>query len=64
MQPKSFAITILLTLFSLSSLSFADNPTEPELTEEDVVRIVAEEQRGLTMRKKCLSPLKRLPKSR
>ena len=43
MQPQNLTIAVLLTLLLLSLLSCADKPTDPELTEEDVARIVAEE---------------------
>ena len=44
MQPKNLAISVLIILLlTLVSLGCADNPTEPELTEEDVTHIVAEE---------------------
>ena len=36
-------LTLLLSLLFALSLGCADTPTEPELTEEDVARIVAEE---------------------
>lgn len=40
---KHLFFNVLLPLLLLPFLSCADNPTEPELTEEDVARIVAEE---------------------
>ena len=40
MNPKNLAITFLLALLLILSLGCADTPTEPELTEEDVARIV------------------------
>lgn len=43
MPPKNLTLAVLLTLLLLSLFACADNPTEPELTEEDVARIVAEE---------------------
>ena len=43
MQPNNLVASVLLTLLFLSLLACADNPTEPELTEEDVARIVAQE---------------------
>ena len=42
-HPNNDTPTVLLVLLLLSLLSCADKPTEPELTEEDVARIVAEE---------------------
>ena len=43
MQPNNLIAGVLIALLLMSLLSCADNPTEPELTEEDVARIVAEE---------------------
>ena len=43
MQPQNLTITVLLTLLLILSIGCADKPTAPELTEEDVARIVAEE---------------------
>ena len=42
-QIRSHLINLLLSLLLILSLGCADKPTEPELTEEDVARIVAEE---------------------
>ena len=42
-QPQNPIITFLLTLLLILSLGCTDKPTAPELTEEDVARIVAEE---------------------
>lgn len=43
MRPKNLTITVLLAFLLLSMPGCADKPTTPELTEEDVARIVAEE---------------------
>ena len=43
MHLNNLTITLLLPLLLISFLACADKPTEPELTEEDVARIVAEE---------------------
>ena len=43
MQPKNLTISVLLSLLLILSLGCTDTPTEPELTEEDIARIVAEE---------------------
>ena len=43
MHPKNLTICVLLALLLILSLGCADKPTTPELTEEDVARIVAEE---------------------
>lgn len=43
MQRNNPTIIVLLALLLLSLPGCADNPTQPELTEEDVARIVAEE---------------------
>ena len=40
---KGLTLTVLFVLLFALSVGCADNPTEPELTEEDVARIVAEE---------------------
>ena len=42
-RPQNLAISVLLALLLLSLLGCADKPTELELTEEDIARIVAEE---------------------
>jgi hypothetical protein len=36
MPPQNLTITVLLPLLLILSLGCADNPTEPELTEEEV----------------------------
>ena len=43
MQSNNLTLSVLLSLLLVLSLGCADKPTEPELTEEDVARIVAEE---------------------
>ena len=43
MQSKTLITAVLLALLLVLSLGCADKPTTPELTEEDVARIVAEE---------------------
>ena len=43
MLSKNLTIAFLLAFLLILSLGCADTPTEPELTEEDVARIVAEE---------------------
>ena len=40
---KVLTLTVLFVLLFALSVGCADKPTEPELTEEDVARIVAEE---------------------
>ena len=40
MNPKNRTTTLLLTLLLILSLGCTDTPTEPELTEEDIARIV------------------------
>ena len=42
-RSQNLTTLVLLALLLILSLGCADNPTEPELTEEDVARIVAEE---------------------
>ena len=49
-------LTLLLPLLLISFLACADNPTTPELTEEDVARIVAEELAKLDIEETHLSP--------
>ena len=46
MQPQNLTITLLLPLLLISFLACADKPTTPELTEEDVARIVADKRKG------------------
>ena len=43
MQPQNLTISLLLSLLLILSLGCADNPTEPELTEEEIRQIIAEE---------------------
>ena len=56
MQPQYLTITVLLALLLILSPGCADKPTEPELTEEDVARIVAEELAKITAEETDLSP--------
>ena len=55
-QPHNLAITLLLPLLLILSLGCADKPTAPELTEEDVARIVADELAKITAEETDLSP--------
>ena len=41
MHSNNLIASVMIALLFLSLLSCADKPTEPELTEEDVARIVA-----------------------
>ena len=56
MRPQNLTITLLLPLLLTSFLACADKPTAPELTEEDVARIVAEELAKLDIEETHLSP--------
>ena len=56
MQPQNLTISVLLALLLILSLGCADKPTAPELTEEDVARIVAEELAKITAEETDLSP--------
>ena len=46
MQSQNLTITVLLAFLLLSMPGCADKPTTPELTEEDVARIVADKRKG------------------
>ena len=56
MHLNNLTITLLLPLLFALSLGCADTPTAPELTEEDVARIVAEELAKITAEETDLSP--------
>lgn len=47
-HPQNLAINVLLSLFLVAIIACADKPTEPELTEEDVAHVVAEELAKMT----------------
>ena len=53
MESRNLTIAILLFL---SLLSCADHPTEPELTEENVARIVAEALAKMIVAEVALTP--------
>ena len=56
MQPQNPTINLLLALLLTLSLGCADTPTEPELTEEEIRQIIAEELTKMRTNGEGLTP--------